>query len=100
MVKVSVDTLSYTVPPEERGYYELSTAIVSTAVRDYRRCRKYRCASEIERLRTFFLSEVFENISGVDNPNMFLLKLDEQIDKEIDSGIRRKREKQTMKCNG
>ena len=99
-MKVSADTLSYTVPPEQRGYYELSSAIVSAAVRDYRRCRKMTCAREMEKLRQFFLSEVFENISGVDNPNMFLMKLDEQIDKEIGSGVKRKREKQTMRCNG
>ena len=91
---------AYRVPPEERGYYELSTAIVATAVKDYRRVRKASHTREIEILRKFFLSDVFENISGVENPSMFLVRLDEQIDTEIRNGIRRKREKQAMKCNG
>ena len=56
--------------------------------------------SELDLLRKFFLSEIFENISGVDNPNMFLIRLDEEIEKEIKSGEKRKREKQRMKCNG
>lgn len=100
-MRVAEEMLSYTVPPEERGYYELSSAIVSIAVKDYRRVSKYAFKSkEYERLRKFFLSEIFENISGCDNPNMFLIKLDEQIEKEKESGIRRKREKQAMKCNG
>lgn len=99
-MRMSAEMMSYTIPPEQRGYYELSSAIVSIAVRDYRRCRKMVCSREIEKLRKFFLSEVFENISGVDNPNMFLRMLDEQIDKEISSGAKRKREKQAMKCNG
>ena len=89
---------SYRVPPEDRGYYELSSAIISIAIKDYRRYRK-TSSSEVETLREFFLSETFENISMIDNPNLFLRKLDEEIDKEIKSGIRRKREKRTMKCN-
>lgn len=100
-MRVAENTLSYTIPPEQRGYYELSSAIVNIAVKDYRRISRVAYKSrEYERLRTFFLSEVFENISGCENPNMFLLKLDEQIEKEIESGERRKREKQAMKCNG
>ena len=99
-VHVAEDMLSYRVPPEERGYYELSTAIVSSAVNDYRRCRIMVCTREIKALRAFFLSDIFENISGVENPNLFLQKLDEQIDQEIKSGVRRKRAKIDMKCNG
>ena len=98
-MNVSEEMLSYTIPPEERGYYELSAAIVSVAIRDYRKCRKINSRGT-EELRQFFLSEIFEKISMVENPNMFLKKLDEQIDLEIKSGIRRKREKQSMKCNG
>ena len=99
-MRVAEEMLSYTIPPEDRGYYELSSAIVSTAVKDYRRLKKMEHTRELDSLRMFFLSEIFENISGCDNPNMFLLRLDEQIEKEINSGVRRKREKQKMKCNG
>ena len=97
---VSIDMMSYTIPPEQRGYYELSSAIVSTAVRDYRMYKKVNSLREMELIRKFFLSEVFENISGVDNPNVFLQRLDEEIEKELRSGVRRKRDKQAMKCNG
>ena len=99
MMRVSEEMLSYRIPPEDRGYLELSVAIVNTAVRDYRRCRKLN-QREAEKIRDFFLSEVFENISMVDNPVLFLKMLDEEIELEINSGVRRKREKQTMKCNG
>ena len=100
-MRVAEEQKAYTVPPEERGYRELSSAIVCTAIKDYRRARKFSFESSIYRdLREFFLSEVFENLSGCDNPNMFLMRLDEEIDKEIASGSRRKREKQVMKCNG
>ena len=99
-MRIADDQISYRIPPEDRGFYELSTAIVSTAIKDYRRVVKLSHTKEIERLRKFFLSEVFENISGVENPNVFLLKLDDQINAEIRSGIRRKREKQKMICNG
>ena len=91
--------LTYTMPPEERGYYELAAAIINVAVKDYRQCRKIN-SKGAEEIRRFFLSDVFEQISMVDNPNLFLKRLDDQIDLEIRSGIRRKREKQTMKCNG
>ena len=71
-MRVATEMLSYTIPPEQRGYYELSSAIVSIAVKDYRRLSKYSYKSkEYEKLRTFFLSEIFENISGCDNPNLF-----------------------------
>ena len=96
---VADEMLTYTCPPEHRGYYELSSAIVAEAIKDYRRARRLSYLNEIELLQTFFLSDIFENISGVENPNMFLMKLDEQIDAEIRSGKRRKREKQCMKCN-
>lgn len=99
-MRVADEQLSYRISPDARGYYELSAAIVSTAVKDYRRVMKASHKEEIENLRSFFLSDVFENISGIENPNMFLMKLDEQIMKEIESGTRRKREKQAMKCNG
>ena len=97
-MRASEKMMSYNIPPEDRGYYELSAAIVSVAVRDYRRHRKNNssCAEDI---KDFFLSEVFENISMVENPNMFLKMLDEQIDHEIKNGVQRKREKQSMKCN-
>lgn len=97
---ISQEMMSYTVPPDERGYYELSTAIVSMAVKDYRRLKRTAHTRELELLRKFFLSDIFENISGIENPNMFLLKLDEQIDREINNNVHRKREKQAMKCNG
>lgn len=100
MLKASEETMAYRVPPEERGYYELSSAIVTCAVKDYRRLKKTTPTKELEMLRQFFLSEVFENLSGVDNPSMFLYRLDEQIEKEIKNGVKRKREKQAMKCNG
>ena len=99
-MRVADTMMSYRIPPEDRGYYELSSAIIDTAVKDYRRCRRLEHSMELEVIKSFFLSEVFENISGVDNPNMFLMRLDEQIDEEIRSGKRRKREKQAMKCNG
>ena len=98
-MKVSDEMRSYTVPPEDRGYYELSTAIVNTAIKDYRRSKRLNL-SEAVTLREFFLSETFENISMIENPNHFLMMLDEQIEREIESGIHRKREKQIMKCNG
>ena len=97
-MRASEEMLSYRVPPEERGFYELASAIVNVAVKDYRRCRRYNLR-ETEKIRQFFLSEVFENISMVENPNVFLKMLDDQIDAELKSGIRRKREKQSMKCN-
>ena len=97
-MRASDEMLSYRIPPEHRGYYELSSAIVATAVKDYRRMKKL--GKELGTLRSFFLSEVFENISGVENPNLFLMRLDEQIEKEMKDGIQRKREKQAMKCNG
>ena len=99
-VHISSETISYTVPPEQRGYYELSSAIVATAIKDYRVCRKMTAQREIESIRRFFLSEIFENISGVENPSDFLQRLDRQIDRELAEGIKRKREKQAMKCNG
>ena len=100
-MRMAEEQKSYTVPPEERGYYELSSAIVCTAIKDYRRARRFSCNSELYKsLRDFFLSEIFENLSGCDNPNLFLVRLDEEIDKETASGYRRKREKQIMKCNG
>ena len=98
---VAYEVSSYTVPPEQRGYYELSTAIITEAIKDYRRLSKHaHDTKEYRRLRNFFLSDIFENISGCDNPNVFLIRLDAEIAKEIESGERRKREKQTMKCNG
>ena len=100
MPRVAEEMMAYRSPPEQRGYYELSTAIVNTAVKDYRRLKKTSHTKELEMIRLFFLSDVFENISGVENPNMFLSKLDEQIEREILSGVKRKREKQVMKCNG
>lgn len=96
---VADEMLSYTCPPEHRGYYELASTIVSDAIKDYRRAKRLAYLDEISFLREFFLSDVFENISGVENPNLFLMKLDAQIDEEIRSGKRRKREKQCMKCN-
>ena len=99
-MRVADEQLAYRCPPEQRGYYELSSAIVSMAVRDYRRLKKTSHTGEITLLRKFFLSDVFENISGIENPNAFLVMLDEQIEEEIRKGVKRKREKQTMKCNG
>ena len=99
-MRVAEEQLAYRCPPEQRGYYELSSAIVSMAVRDYRFLKKTSNTSEINRWRNFFLSDVFENISGIENPNAFLVQLDEQIDEEIRKGIKRKRDKQSMKCNG
>ena len=100
MPRVAEEQMAYRCPPEHRGYYELASAILSTAVKDYRGCRKYNCKKEAENIREFFLSDVFENISGVENPNLFLMKLDAEIEEEIRSGAKRKREKQAMKCNG
>ena len=99
-MRVADEQLAYRVPPEERGYYELSSAIVSMAIRDYRRLRKTTQTKEVTLLRDFFLSDVFENISGIENSNAFLVRLDEQIDEEIRKGVKRKRDKQAMKCNG
>ena len=47
----------------------------------------------VKGLRTFFLSDVFENISGVDNPCEFLARLDTQIETEYANGVKRKRKK-------
>lgn len=101
---VDSDMLTYTVPPEQRGYYELSSAIVQSAVEDYRAYRKAwhndrhgkRAQWLIEEMRTFFLSDLFEKISGLENPNAFLSQLDAQIDRELAEGIRRKRYKSKM----
>ena len=98
------DIMAYTVPPEQRGYYELSSAIVRMAVEDYRTYRKAwhrnkegrRAQWLIDEMRTFFLSDVFEKISGLENPNAFLMRLDEQIDKEYAAGAKRKRYKSTI----
>ena len=103
-MRADSSTLSYTVPPEERGYYELSSAIVRMAVADYRVYRRAwhrsnggrRAQWLIDDLRTFFMSELFEKISGLENPNAFLMRLDEQIDKEFAEGVRRKRYKATI----
>ena len=106
VVAVSVSAsmeVSYTIPPEERGWYELSIAIVQTAVDDYRRERKAVLRDERNKgahidvltLRTFFLSNVFENISGVSSPIEFLQRLDEEIERDYERGIRRKRIKKT-----
>ena len=103
-MRVASETLSYTVPPEQRGYYELSSAIVRTAVEDYRSYRKMwnrdrdgkRAQWLVDELRTFFMSDLFEKISGLDNPNVFLMQLDAQIDKECAEGVRRKRYKSTI----
>ena len=99
-MRVAMETLAYTVPPEDRGYYELSTAIIELAVDDYRKYRQKNAEEKLVEVRVFFLSDMFENLSGVDNPNLFLYKLDEQIEKELKSGVKRKRKKQIMKCNG
>ena len=99
MPRVAEEQLTYTMPPEQRGFYELASAILTTAVKDYRHYRKMSCETELENLRDFFMSDIFENISGIANPNSFLLRLDEQIDKELYNGMKRKREKRTMKCN-
>lgn len=101
---VDYETLSYTVPPEQRGYYELSSAIVRTAVEDYRTYRKLwnrdregrRAQWLVDEMRTFFMSDLFEKISGLENPNVFLMRLDEQIDRECVEGVRRKRYKSTV----
>ena len=101
---VDSDTYSYRLPPEQIGYYELSSAIVRTAVEDYRAFkmmqlndgRSKRAQYLVDDLRTFFMSSLFEAISGVANPNAFLLRLDEQIEKEFNDGTKRKRHKSTL----
>lgn len=103
-MNVDSNMLSYTVPPEQRGYYELSSAIVQSAVEDYRAYRKAwhknkegkRAQWLIDEMRTFFMSDMFEKISGLENPNAFLMQLDAQIDREYADGLQRKRYKATM----
>lgn len=99
-MRMDIDSISYRMPPEDRGYYELSSAIIEDAVNEYRASVIGNCQKSAQQVREFFLSEMFENISGIDNPNFFLLRLDEEIEREIKSGEHRKRKKQTMKCNG
>lgn len=92
---------SYTVPPEERGWHELSIAIIQTAVDDYRREKTAVLKDEndmgaqgaVMSLRTFFLSEMFEYISGVGSPILFLKKLDDEIESDYEEKTRRKRTK-------
>ena len=101
---VDTDTYSYRIPPEQRGFYELSSAIVRTAVEDYRafkmmwlnNSQSKRAQYLIKEMRTFFTSETFEAISGIANPNAFLARLDEQIEKEHENGEKRKRYKATL----
>lgn len=102
MLGVDDGAKSYRMPPEERGFYELAIAIVRTAVEDYRRCRKNYLIHDSKSayglmvgLRTFFLSDFFENISVVEDPYDFLRKLDSDIDREVQEGRKRKRLKQT-----
>lgn len=98
---IEIATLSYRVPPEERGYCELSIAIVRLAVEDYRRNKRktFKDANDkgayglMIELRTFFLSDEFEALTGVSNPCEFLEKLDSQIEYEYINGIQRKRVK-------
>ena len=98
---VDSNMLTYTMPPEQRGFYELSCAIVKTAVEDYRVYRKAwhmdkeakRAQWQLDQLRTFFMSDMFEKISGFENPNAFLMQLDEQIDQEYENNVKRKRHK-------
>lgn len=102
MLGVDGGTKSYRMPPEERGYYELSIAIIRTAVADYRKQRRLYLANEKNRsayslmigLRAFFLSDVFENISGLEDPYQFLHMLDKEIDEDFQAGTKRKRMKQ------
>ena len=98
-MKVDMSDRVYRLPTEQRGYYELASAIMSVAVEDYRRAKKADNEEALTELRSFFRSELFEVMSGVGNANKFLQQLDEKIDKEIKSGAKRKRAKQKMKCN-
>lgn len=99
---VSASTeVSYTVPPEERGWHELSIAVIQTAVDDYRKEKKAvledgrdtSAQVAVMSLRTFFLSDVFENISGIGSPVAFLQRLDDDIEAEYERGTKRKRPK-------
>lgn len=99
---IYAESSSYTIPPEQRGYYELSTAIVRTAVSDYRRAKRAtlirddKCARcSLMDLRTFFLSDLFEVLTGIDYAYDFLDSLDKQVEEEVEKGIRRKRFKRT-----
>lgn len=103
MLAVDDGTRTYRMPPEERGYYELSIAIIRTAVEEYRRYKRLTLANErnksaythLEGLRTFFLSELFENLSGLEDPYEFLKMLDRETEQDFREGVQRKRLKQT-----
>ena len=103
MLAVDDGTRSYRIPPEERGYYESSIAIIRTAVEDYRRYKRYYLLNErnksaythLEGLCAFFLSETFENLSGLEDPYEFLDRLDRDVENDVANGVRRKRLKQT-----
>lgn len=73
---------------------------MAMAINDYRVAIKQNREEDLKSLKRFFLSEVFENLSGVTNPNLFLQRLDEQIEEEVKTGVKRKRKKATLKCNG
>lgn len=88
---------SYRVAPEERGYYDLSIAVIRLAVEDYRFQKrislkyKGRGSSQLDELRSFFLSGFFETLSGVASPTDFLKLLDREIEEEYSSGDAPKR---------
>lgn len=102
-MEVGADVCSYRMSPEDIGYCELASAVIRTAVEDYRvwrkmqlnDCKNRRAQSLVDEVRTFFMSEFFEAISAIENPNEFLEKLDEQIvaeyERERSEGIRQKR---------
>ena len=104
VLAVDDESRSYTLPPEQRGYYELAVTIIRTAVEDYQRARKSVLRNkndegaydEMMSVRTFFLSDFFEALSGIENPYDFLARLDSQIDAEFASGKKRKRKKITV----
>lgn len=95
-MEVGADVCSYRMSPEDIGYCELASAIVKMAVEDYREHRKMQlrhCESKraqwlVDEVRTFFISEFFESISNVENPNEFLAKLDARIVAEYEAECR------------
>lgn len=103
-MRMDAEQFSYRIPPEQRGFYELSSAIVRVAVEDYRTFKKMLLANGNSKraqyltneMRTFFSSEMFEALSGIENPNAFMMRLDEQIEKEFQNGEKRKRYKSTL----
>ena len=94
VLQQDADTKSYRVPAEERGWYELAIAVIHFAVVDYRRERIRMLKSGVasgkyETIRLFFISSAFYALSGIADGESFLKTLDEDIDKQIHTKLKR-----------